>query len=84
MRNQQNIRNKQDTDSVEVGGKSIKEHVNADSIGATYGVSGRYVLKLASEGRIPCLRIGKKCVRFNPKAVAKALEEPRDVGPKPF
>ncbi len=75
MRKQQNIRNTQDTDSVEVGGKSIKEHVNADSIGATYGVSGRYVLKLAAEEKIPCLRIGKKCVRFDPQAVASALEK---------
>lgn len=74
----QNLRNNQkmrDTDGVGNGGNSVKEHVNADSIGATYGVSGRYVLKLASEGRIPCLRIGKKCVRFDPKAVAAALED---------
>ena len=84
MRKLRNIRNMQGTDSVEVGGKSIKEHVNAESIGATYGVSGRYVLKLASEGRIPCLRIGKKCVRFDPKAVALALEESSNASPKTF
>lgn len=85
MRKHQNIRNTQHTDSLEAGGKSITEHVNADSIGATYGVSGRYVLKLAAEGRIPCLRLGKKCVRFDPKAVALALEEPRITisNPKP-
>jgi hypothetical protein len=75
MRKHQNIRNKQDTDSVKVDRDSIKEHVNADSIGATYGVSGRYVLKLAAEGRIPCLRIGRKCVRFDPEAVAVALKD---------
>lgn len=49
--------------------------VNADKIGARYGVTGRYILQLASEGRIPCLRIGRrKCVRFSAKAVARALE----------
>ena len=47
--------------------------VNADVIGKRYGISGRYVLKLASEGKIPSLKIGRKCVRFDPNAVAKAL-----------
>lgn len=51
-----------------------KGHVNADAIGEIYGITGRYVLQLAAEGKIPCLRLGKKCVRFNPEAVAKALE----------
>lgn len=53
--------------------KRAKAHVNADAIGEEYDISGRYVLKLAAEGTIPCLRLGKKCVRFDPEAVAKAL-----------
>lgn len=53
--------------------KHVRAHVNADAIGEEYGISGRYVLKLAAEGTIPCLRLGKKCVRFDPEAVAKAL-----------
>jgi hypothetical protein len=56
--------------------------VNADAIGARYGVTGRYILKLAAEGRIPCLRIGlRKCVRFSAKAVARALETPNEKSP---
>ena len=53
--------------------KLSKAHVNADAIGAEYGITGRYVLQLAAEGKIPCLRIGKKCVRFDADAVARAL-----------
>jgi excisionase family DNA binding protein len=48
--------------------------VNASQIAKIYSVVPRYILKLAAEGRIPSLRVGKKCVRFNPDAVAKALE----------
>ncbi len=50
--------------------------VNAQTIGARYGVTGRYVLQLAAEKKLPCLRLGKKCVRFDPVAVAKALNDP--------
>ena len=49
--------------------------VNAETIAARYGVTGRYILQLASEGSVPCLRIGRrKCIRFSPKAVARAIE----------
>lgn len=51
-----------------------KVYVDANVIGGTYSMTGRYVLKLAAEGKIPCLRIGKKCVRFDLAAVAAALE----------
>lgn len=48
--------------------------VNADTVAARYGVSGRYILQLAAQGKIPSLRLGRKCVRFDPDAVAAALE----------
>lgn len=47
---------------------------NAETIGARYGVTGRYILQLAADKKIPCLRLGRKCVRFDPVAVAAALE----------
>ena len=53
--------------------RTPKALVDANSIGVAYGISSRYVLKLAAEGRIPCLRLGRKCVRFDPLAVADAL-----------
>lgn len=49
------------------------ELVAAPAIARRMSVTGRYVLQLAEQGRIPCVRIGPKCVRFNPNAVAKAL-----------
>lgn len=48
--------------------------VEARFIAKKYNITGRYVLMMAAEGRIPCLRIGKKCVRFCEAEVAKALE----------
>jgi len=35
--------------------------------------STRYVHMLAEEGKIPCHRFGKACIRFNKKAVFSAL-----------
>jgi excisionase family DNA binding protein len=48
--------------------------VNAGVIAARYGVTPRYVLQLAAAGKIPSLRMGRKCVRFNEAAVAEALD----------
>jgi excisionase family DNA binding protein len=53
--------------------KNISTFVNANVIAAQYGVTGRYVLQLAAAGKIPSLRIGRKCVRFDEAAVAEAL-----------
>ena len=55
-------------------GLSNGNFVPAEVIAEKYGVSPRYILKLAAQGRIPVLRIGKKCARFDPAAVAEALE----------
>ncbi len=48
--------------------------VTSKEIANQYNVSSRYILKLAAEGSIPCIRIGKKCVRFDMDAVTKILE----------
>lgn len=53
---------------------ALKALVDAEAIGSTVNVTGRYILKLADEDKIPCLRLGKKCVRFDPQAVAEALQ----------
>ena len=49
--------------------------VEARAIAKIYSVTSRYILLLASEGKIPCLRLGKKCVRFCPDAVAAAIAD---------
>ncbi len=49
------------------------EFVAAPAIARRLSVTGRYILQLAEQGRIPCIRLGRKCVRFNPDAVAAAL-----------
>ena len=48
--------------------------VSSSDIAKRYNVSSRYILRLATDGTIPCIRIGKKCVRFNPELVAQAIE----------
>lgn len=49
------------------------QFVSASAIAARYHVTPRYVLLLAAAGKIPSLRLGRRCVRFNESAVAKAL-----------
>lgn len=48
--------------------------VSADDVAKRYDVTSRYIHQLAAEGRIPSLRLGKKCIRFDLEAVAEALE----------
>lgn len=48
--------------------------VDARIIAKKYNISPRYVLIMAAEGRIPSLRLGRKCVRFNEQAVAESLK----------
>ena len=47
--------------------------VKAAQIAKGYDVTPRYILQLAAEGKIPSLRLGKKCIRFDINAVSKAL-----------
>jgi hypothetical protein len=49
------------------------EYVAAPIIAKRFSVTSRYILQLAAAGKIPCIRLGFKCVRFNPQAVAIAL-----------
>jgi excisionase family DNA binding protein len=49
------------------------QYTSAEYLADKYNVSARYILKLAAEGRIPSLRLGRKCVRFSPEAVAAAI-----------
>jgi len=50
--------------------------VNEETIGARYGVTGRFILQLAAKKKLPCLRLRRKCVRFDPVAVAKSFGDP--------
>lgn len=50
--------------------------VKARDIARMLSVTPRYVLYLAAEDRIPSIRFGrdaKRCLRFDPKAVLKAI-----------
>ena len=49
------------------------EFVAAPAIARRLSVTARYILLLADAGRIPCIRLGKRCVRFSPGAGAAAL-----------
>ncbi len=48
--------------------------VDARHIAARYSVSPRQILLMAADNRIPCLKLGKKCIRFNEADVSLALE----------
>lgn len=49
------------------------EFVAAPIIAKRFSVTSRYILQMAAAGKIPCIRLGFKCVRFNPAEVAQAL-----------
>ena len=49
------------------------DFVAAPVIARRLSVTSRYILQLAEQGRIPCVRLGRKCVRFDATAVAAAL-----------
>lgn len=42
------------------------EFVAAPAIARRLSVTPRYILQLVEQGRIPCVRLGSKCVRFKP------------------
>lgn len=56
---------------------ALKEHapeyVAAPYIARKLSVTSRYILQQAAAGKIPCVRLGFKCVRFNIAEVEKAL-----------
>lgn len=45
----------------------------AEDIANRIKCTSRYILQLAAAGKIPSIRIGYRCVRFEPRAVAEAL-----------
>jgi excisionase family DNA binding protein len=49
------------------------EYVAAPVIAKKLSVTSRYILQLAAAGKIPCARLGQKCVRFNIAEVSQAL-----------
>jgi hypothetical protein len=53
--------------------KGNPDYVAAEWIAIRLSVCSRHVLKMAEDERIPCLRLGEKCVRFSPDAVARKL-----------
>ena len=49
------------------------DYVAAPTIARKLSVTSRYILQLAAAGKIPCVRLGFKCVRFNLAEVSQAL-----------
>ena len=49
--------------------------VDADAMAGLLGVTQETTLKLARDGRIPCIRLGRRIVRFDPQAVLQHVKE---------
>ena len=62
------------TPQIEEHQDSKRRFVDARVIAKKYSITSRYVLQLAAEGRLPHLRLGRKCIRFVEDDVANALE----------
>ena len=55
--------------------ETSERYVDARFLSKKYRVSSRLILVMAAEGRLPCVRIGKRCVRFSETAVAEVLAQ---------
>ena len=53
--------------------------VKASDVAEACAVSSRFVLLLAERGTIPCIRLGRKAVRFVPGEVETALGLPHGI-----
>jgi excisionase family DNA binding protein len=54
-----------------------EEYLTARQLASVLQVSESTVRRLAREGRIPCVRLTPRLIRFNLKAVCKALDGSR-------
>jgi excisionase family DNA binding protein len=61
----------------EAHANEVNEHtpvyVRAHEIARPLSVTSRYILQLAAQGKIPSVRLGHKCVRFNLAEVSQTL-----------
>ena len=53
--------------------RTMKKILNLYSCARELGVPVAWLKTAADEGRVPCLRMGKRIVRFNPEAVRDAI-----------
>ncbi len=60
-----------------------EEFLTARQLAEVLQVSESTVRRLARGGRIPCVRLTPRLLRFNPKAVFRALDGGGDPGPAP-
>lgn len=71
--------------SVPPGGRNIGESgplVTTRDLASHLGVSTATIRIWTRAGRIPCLRIGQKTLRFDPSAVIAALRAARPLDPR--
>jgi excisionase family DNA binding protein len=62
-------------------GEGREEFLTARQLAEVLQVSESTVRRLARDGRIPCVRLTPRLLRFNPKAVFRALDGGGDSGP---
>lgn len=54
--------------------------VTADELAVLFGVTTETIRHWARDGRIPCLRVGQKTIRFDRDAVLRAIQAKRGTG----
>lgn len=54
--------------------RELKPLIDGREVGKRWSMKYNTVMRLAWEGRIPCVRIGK-CVRFDPDELAELMEK---------
>jgi len=53
--------------------KAKPKYISSEKIAEQLSVTSRYILQLAAQGKIPSVRLGHRCVRFNIAEVAEKL-----------
>jgi excisionase family DNA binding protein len=67
-------------DQIEEHGTSVKRLVTTRELARLLGVTTETIRHWARSGRIPCLRIGQKTIRFDRDSVLRAIQTEREPG----
>jgi len=53
------------------------EYLTAEELGHRLRLSTETIRQMARDGKLPCIRLSAKVIRFDPRAVARALVQPQ-------
>ncbi len=55
--------------------RSLERLLTVDEVAALLRLSRGSVYHMVSQGRLPCIRLSKRCLRFSREAIAQVIRE---------